>query len=161
MDRNDYKNAFRNITNFIKSVSNTDIVLTNVPIRYDLCESSEVNNKIKTFNKKLLKLAKIFSHVSIIETDTSRLLFTKLGMHLNKADKELLSNQLVLHIFAMLKEISVIPISLGRYDKPQANVSLKASQVITSKNGQLAIEQELKCVRKVPVTRKDDFLWEV
>jgi hypothetical protein len=84
-NRNDSRNAFRDITNFIKKVNNTNIILTRVPFRHDLSEYSEVNNKIKTF-EKLLKLAKIFSHVNIIETVNSRLVFTKYGLHLNETE---------------------------------------------------------------------------
>jgi len=48
----------------------------------------------------------------------------KHGLHLNESGKELLSNQLVLHIFSILEEDSVNPIPLGLYDKnPQVNAS--------------------------------------
>jgi hypothetical protein len=157
-DRNDSRNAFTNITKFIERVNNINIILTSVPYRHDLMDFSDVNNKIKSFNSKLLKLAKIYTHVSIIETVNNRLLFTKHGLHLNESGKELLTNQLVLRIFSMLNEVKVKPISIGWCDKKhQADVSSKASQTTTPENCQLAIEQEPKCVRKVPVTRKDDF----
>jgi hypothetical protein len=74
---------------------------------------SHVNNLIKSFNSKIFKLAKTFSHVSIIEIVNNRLLFTKHGLHPNEAGKELLSNQLVLHIFSILEEVSIQPIILG------------------------------------------------
>jgi hypothetical protein len=45
------------------------------------------------------------------------LLFTKHGLHLNESGKELLSNQLALHIFSLLEEVSVKPITLEWYDK--------------------------------------------
>jgi hypothetical protein len=162
IDRNESRNAFINITEFVERVNNTNIILTSVPYRHDLMDFSDVNNKIKSFNIKLLKLAKVYSHVSIIETVNNRLLFTKHGLHLNESGKELLTNQLLLHIFSMLNEVKVKPISIGWYDeKHQADVSSKASQTITPENCQLATEQEPKHVRKVPVTRKYDFLWKI
>jgi hypothetical protein len=57
-----------------------------------------VNSEIKSFNRKLFKLTKIFSHVSVVEIDNDRLLFTKHGLHLNDLGKELLSNKLVSYV---------------------------------------------------------------
>jgi lysophospholipase L1-like esterase len=117
IDRNNSSNAFKNNTNFIKSVNHINITLICVPYRHDVTDYSHVNNMIKCFNSKLLKLAKIFSHVSIDEIVNSRLLFTKHGLHLNESGKELSSHQLALHIFSLLEEISLNPIILGWYDK--------------------------------------------
>jgi hypothetical protein len=116
-DTNPSRNAFKNITDFIKSVNHTNIILISVPYRNDIPDYSHVNNKIKALNSKLLKTAKIFNHVNIIETSNNRLLFTKHGLHLKELGKELLSNQLVLHIFSVLGEVKVIvnPITLGWY----------------------------------------------
>jgi hypothetical protein len=88
-DRNYSSNAFKNITNFIGSVNHTNIILICVPYRHDMTDYSHVNTTIKSFNSKLLKLAKIFSHVSIIKIVNNRLLFTKHGLHLNESGKEL------------------------------------------------------------------------
>ena len=111
-------------TNFIKSTNHTNIILVSVPYRRDVTDYSHVNSTIKSFNSKLLKLAKIFSHVSIIEIVNSRLLFTRHGLHLNESGKESLSNQVVLYIFSILEEVSVKPVILGWYDKNlQVNVS--------------------------------------
>jgi hypothetical protein len=164
IDRNYSSNAFKNITNFIRSVNHTNVILIWVPYRHDMTNYSHVNNTIKSFNSKLLKHAKIFSHVCIIEIVNNRLLFTKHGLHLNESGKELLSHQLALHIFSLLEEVSVKPITLGWYDKNlQANVSSIASpsHAPTSINSQLSTEQAPKCIKKLPVTRKDDFLWEI
>ena len=124
IDRNYSRNAFKNITTFIKNVNHTNMILISVPYRYDLTDYSHVNSTMKSLNSKLLKLAKIFSHVSIIEILNNRLLFTKHGLHLNESGKELLSNQLVLHIFSILEEVIFNPITLEWYDKnPQVNAS--------------------------------------
>lgn len=162
IDRNDSRNAFRNITNFIKNVNHTNIILISAPCRHDIMDDSHVNSLIKSFNSKLIKLAKTFSHVSIIEIVNNRLLFTKHGLHLNESGKELLSNQLVLHIFSMLEEVHIKPIILGWYDKNlQVNVSSIAQPSHALTNCQLATEHAPKRNRKLPVTRKDDFLWEI
>jgi hypothetical protein len=88
IDRNFPSIAFKNITNFIKSVNHTNILLICVPYRRDLEDYSHVNSKIKLLNSKLSKLAKIFKHVNIIEVDNNRFLFTKHGLHLNESGKK-------------------------------------------------------------------------
>jgi hypothetical protein len=75
IDRNYSSNAFKNITNFVKSVNHTNIILISVPHRHDVTEYTHVNSTIKSFNSKLLKLAKIFSHVSTIEIVNDRLIY--------------------------------------------------------------------------------------
>lgn len=124
-----------------------------------MTEYTHVNSTIKSFNSKLLKLAKIFSHVSTIEIVNDRLLFTKHGLHLNESGKELLSNQLALHIFSILEEI-VNAIILGWYNKNlQVSYSsiAKPSRVLTAIKCQLSTDQAPKRIKKLPVTRKDRF----
>jgi hypothetical protein len=76
---------------------------------------SHFNRLTRVFNSKLHNFAKAFRHVSIIETVNNRLLFIKHGFHLNELGIELLSNQLALHIFSLLEEVSSKPIALGWY----------------------------------------------
>jgi hypothetical protein len=79
-------------------------------------------------------------------------------MHLNETGKELLTNQLMLHIFLMLDVVKVKPISMGWCAKNhQVDASQKRSQPIAPENIQLSTEKEPKRIRKVPVTRKDSF----
>ena len=98
IDRN-HRNAFKNMTDFITNVNHTNIILTGIPYRYDVTGDSHVNSKIRAPNSKLQKLAKICNHVNIIEPANSRFLYTRHDLHLNKCGKELLSNQLALHLF--------------------------------------------------------------
>ena len=58
-----------------KCVNHTNIILINVPYRHDVRDYSHVNNTIKSFNSKLPKLAKIVSHVSIMEIVNNRLIY--------------------------------------------------------------------------------------
>jgi hypothetical protein len=77
--------------------------------------------------------------------------------------KGLLSNRLVLHIFSILEEVSVNPISLGWYNKnSQLNASSirRPSPTLNPFNCQLPTEQAPKHTKKLPVTRKDDFYGE-
>jgi hypothetical protein len=88
---------------------------------------------------------------------------TKHGLHLNELGKELPSNQLVLHILSVLQEVKVNAnvITLGWYDKNlHVNVPSidRTSHALTPTNYQLLTEQAPKRIKKLPVTRKDDFL---
>jgi len=60
-DTNDYKLnelslTLQNITNFVKNNNHTNIILMNVPLRYDLTTSISVNRNISILNRKLQKL---------------------------------------------------------------------------------------------------------
>jgi hypothetical protein len=59
----------------------------------------------------------MFGHVSIKEMANNRLLYTRHGSHLNGLDKEILSNQLVSHIFSQLERANVKPIPLEWHNK--------------------------------------------
>jgi predicted phosphodiesterase len=60
--KNNSKTALRHIRNFVNSNNHTNIVLLSVPHRFDLMQSSCVNNEIKSFNRKLRKSIRAFNH---------------------------------------------------------------------------------------------------
>ena len=68
--------------------NNSNIVVVNIPHRYDMDRNSVTNLEIQAVNRKLNKMAKVFSHVATVETDLNRRYFTRHGMHLNKSGKE-------------------------------------------------------------------------
>jgi len=84
---NKFSLTFHNIMNFIKSNDHTNIILMNVPSRYDLPNSISVNRNISALNRKLQKLVKVFPDMSFLKTDKDRNLFTNHGLHLNKLGK--------------------------------------------------------------------------
>jgi hypothetical protein len=59
-ERSDFRKVFHDVISFVKSVKHTNVILGSIPYRYDLM-SSYINNEITNFNRKLRKLAKIFS----------------------------------------------------------------------------------------------------
>jgi hypothetical protein len=81
-ERSDLRKVFHDVINFVKCVKHTNVILVSNPYRYDLI-SSHINSEIKNFNRKLCKLAKILSHVNVIEIGNNRQLFTTHGLHLN------------------------------------------------------------------------------
>jgi hypothetical protein len=82
--------VFNDLINFIKRVTHTNVIVLTVPHRHDLKGShSTINNEIITFNIKLLKLSKLFPHLSVIEINETRNLYTNHGLHMNHQGKEI------------------------------------------------------------------------
>jgi len=88
--------------NFIKNNNYTNTVLLTVPPRYDLIHSSCVKSEIKSFNRNLKKMVKVYQHMSVLEMDMTGN-FSIHGLHLNGQGKEVLSKLRVSHTYTMLK----------------------------------------------------------
>jgi len=99
--KNNSKTALRHNRHFINSNNHTNIILISVPHRYDLKQSSCVNNEIRAFNRKLMKSVRAFKHASVLEMTSDRNHFTKHGLHLNGLGKEVLSKQILSHTYAI------------------------------------------------------------
>jgi len=82
------------IQEFIKSNKHTNIILANVPLRYDLSYHSQLNKRIRSYNKKLLEIIKNHRQVAQIKIDTDRKYHTQHGLHFNKLGKLLFSNKI-------------------------------------------------------------------
>jgi len=61
-------NTFQNIKKFITSNSHTNILVINIPVRYDLRNNESMNKIIPKLNVKLQKLVKINPHSKFLET---------------------------------------------------------------------------------------------
>jgi lysophospholipase L1-like esterase len=97
--------VFSDIIGFIKRVNHTNVILLTVLYRHDLRGSNTIiNEKIINFNRKLHKLTKLFLHLSVLEIDANRHLYTKHGLHLNGLGKEFLFINLALQILSLLKK---------------------------------------------------------
>jgi predicted RNase H-like nuclease len=118
--KNNSMKAFRCLVDFAKNSIHTNVILTSVPHTHDLMSSSCVNEEVRAFNRKLMKIRKIFGHVSIMEVDPNREYYTKHGHHLNNIGKAKVSKQLSLQILSVLQRKKDIPISLS-WTKDHAN----------------------------------------
>ena len=107
--RNNSSKALHQIMNFMVHSEHTNIILLTAPPRYDLMQSSCVNNEINSFNRKLKKIIKVHHHASILNIVTIRNLFTTHGLHCNGQGKEKLANQIVCHIYSILKQEKKFP----------------------------------------------------
>jgi hypothetical protein len=62
--KNNSTKALQHTMDFIKTYNHTIIILVTVPPRYDLMQSSCVKSEIKSFHRKLKKMAKVYQHTS-------------------------------------------------------------------------------------------------
>jgi len=89
--RNEANNGLTHIINPVKSRKYTYVLLVSIPTRFDLLTTSSVNKEVITYNRKLHKWMKQYEHVKITDSELHRKYFTRHGMHMNLAGKELIT----------------------------------------------------------------------
>jgi hypothetical protein len=85
--RNNSMLALTQFVKFCEDLNHVNIIILDIPRRYDLIETSCINKEIQIFNRKLRKIIKAYNHVTVLEVNNNREAFTRHGMHLNKAGK--------------------------------------------------------------------------
>ena len=73
-EASNFSQTLQNITDFIQRNNQTNIILMNLPYRYDLSNTITINRIITTLNRKLKKIVKALSHTHFMETDNTRIL---------------------------------------------------------------------------------------
>ena len=96
--RNEANNALTCIINSVKSRKHTNVLLVRVPTRFDLILTSCVNKEVIKYNGELHKWMKQYEHVKITNSELQRKYFTRHGMHMNLAGKELIAQSIMEHI---------------------------------------------------------------
>ena len=61
-----------NILEFIQSNKHTNVIFTNVPLRYDLSYYSQINEKIRAYNRRIGEIIQEHEQVTLMELDTAR-----------------------------------------------------------------------------------------
>jgi hypothetical protein len=189
------------ITQFLQKYSNTNIILVNIPQRHDLHKESRINLEIQALSTKLGRIASLFDHVTLINADFNRNLFTNHGLHLNKAGKEGLAKLIASNIDKIVNKSNKtkLPILLKGKKEPSnerasissnctpeqkpidedsspspssptltttATVATPDSTFQLHKNQDNKTDSELtrrssSRQKKAPVTRCNDFLWQM
>jgi hypothetical protein len=85
-----------------------------------------MNSEIKSFNRKLKKMVKVYQHMSVLKMD-DRKLFIYHGLHLNSQGKEVLSKVIVSHTFSVLEQKIDPPLILNW--KSDRNLTAPVNQV--------------------------------
>jgi hypothetical protein len=91
-DSDNFTSTFQNISNYLRSITNTNILLLSIPYRFDLPIQFAVNKKIIMLNNKLQKLVRKLPHTSFLDSNNGRQLFTRHGLHRNKLGKRLVTS---------------------------------------------------------------------
>jgi len=89
----EFSSTFQNIKNFLSINNHTNILLMNIPCRYDIPNSLSINKNISILNKRLKKLIKTFPYSSFLETMENRIIYMKHGLHRSKLGKKLVNLQ--------------------------------------------------------------------
>jgi hypothetical protein len=98
IDKNAHSGNLTSLVKFLDGTQNTNIILTEVPMRNDIGVGSPINEQIMNYNKKLHKMTKRFKHVKLTRVTTNSEHFTKHGLHLNKKGKETMTKELIKYL---------------------------------------------------------------
>jgi lysophospholipase L1-like esterase len=90
------------ISQFMENNTQTNILAT-VLHYFDLAPTSNVNQEVLKFKKKLCKYLKQFAHCTTFKTENNKEYFTKHGLHLNGFGKEVICKQLAAIIEGMFQ----------------------------------------------------------
>ena len=98
ISRNESKSGLCSLKKFVQRTSNTNVILLETPLRYELPLSSCVNFEVRLFNKRMRSLMSPFNHVKVASMSTEREHHTRHGLHLNKKGKHWVASNLVTEI---------------------------------------------------------------
>jgi hypothetical protein len=97
-----------------------------------------------------------------VEVNENRHLYTKHGLHLSDLGKEILSFNLVLHIFIEKEnKFSTNVRALSYYGLQPRTISSSVNQPFPLTSVESVENTSVKHIRKKPVTKTNDFLWEI
>jgi hypothetical protein len=128
IDKNVHGKNLTSIVNLLQDTQHTNVILVEVPVRYDIEARARINEQIESYNRKLQKVTKGFQHAKLIKVSSNRDQFTKHGLHLNNKGKELLAKELLKNRSVKLKSQKVDAIQL-----PWKEEFLKEGTQITEK----------------------------
>jgi hypothetical protein len=109
--KNEAKDGLRIFSEFAKLTLNTNVIVMCVPHRSDLQPSSCINKEVESFNRKLQKTMKTFSHVHVCCMSTNRDHFTSHGLHWNSQGKNWIINMWVSIITPIISKSRVISVT--------------------------------------------------
>jgi hypothetical protein len=170
-------NAVGNKARFVQKHNNTNIIIVNIPHRYDLDRTSVINSKIQAFNRQTLKVVKAYSHATIVDTNLDRKFFTRHGLHLNKRGKEWLAKLLATQINRLVINKAMVSPKIALKWKDESAVNQYLEILMKSKSPpaqtnntnskiqidtlhkETAVPRTSNRQKRQPITRNKDFLW--
>ena len=112
VSNNNMEVTLQDIQQFVTKNNYTNIILGEIPNRYDTAESSDLHQKIMTYNRKLKKHSKLNTHIHITETVQERKYYTNQGFHLNALGIDALCSQLRIIVDKIFMNNDVPPIPM-------------------------------------------------
>jgi hypothetical protein len=82
------------IQQFIQKCVHTNVLILNVPVRFDLSASSCVNKEVFHFNRMMIKLIKPCDYAQVVNVNLHREQFMTHVMHLNRQGKNVTARYL-------------------------------------------------------------------
>ena len=132
------------ILKFLEDTQNTNVILVEVPVRYDTGVRPHINEQIESYNTKLHKVTKSFKHVRLIKVTTNREHFTKHRLHLNYKGKEIMSKELLKTLLTKHESQKVASIPVP-WKKESTNVDAQIIKNVKSNeslNTDMGVEDE-------------------
>jgi lysophospholipase L1-like esterase len=96
--KSDLNTNLTSIVKFLDVLQHTNVIMTELPVRYDTGVTLWINEQIKQYNKKLGKVAKSYKQAKLIRITTDREHYTKHGLHLNSRGKESLAREILTNL---------------------------------------------------------------
>jgi hypothetical protein len=153
--KNNTSGGIKHIHHYLLENRHTNIIFTGAPHRYDLNESSIINEESRRYNEKLTNISSKYRHTSVMEMNLGREDFTRHGLHLRNSGRNKLLAALAEKIKTQqCKSNGGNPIGLTWKED-----TLEESH--GEKHAPKTVLQTLpsKRQRKNPTTRSSDFLW--
>ena len=101
------------------SNKHTNILVINIPSRYDVINTDYANQIIARVNRKLQNLVKINPHSKFLVTSHDSKLFTNYGLHYNKQGKYLFNLQIASSLLSSFAPNTKESITLDWYRKAE------------------------------------------
>jgi hypothetical protein len=136
-----------------------NVIVISAHHRYDLSQTSCVNQEVKVFNRKLCKYLKTYNNTQIVEVDSNKDYYTRHGLHLNRKGKELIGKKIALAIQNKLNTQNCDPIIMGH--NPSINTIIIPDQTNTTTTHHEDKTQAYRLNAYPPYSRSltDNFLW--
>jgi lysophospholipase L1-like esterase len=111
ISRNNSKLALNEVHNFVINNPDSNIILINAPQRHDLIPASCVNAEVLKFNRQIKRIAKLYSHMHLLEPNLDRSHFTVHGMHFNYKGKAQSAKNLAELVKKIFSKEQLVPIA--------------------------------------------------
>jgi hypothetical protein len=100
----------------------TNIVVVNIPHRYDVSETSSINNEIKSFRGKLSKLTAKLNHKNVISAELARNFYIRHGIHMRNSGRVEISNRLANKMWKQIEDSLISKMWKNNTDTTKGNI---------------------------------------